>query len=109
MSLGLIIKGVGLGFDTDYVELNKLWKILKEMRIPDHLTCLLRNLHVAQEVRRYMEQLTDSKLGQEYDKAEYCHPAYLTFIQSTSYEILGWTNHKLASSLPGEISTTLDI
>ena len=109
MPLGLIIKRVGLGFDTDYGEPNKLWKILKEMRIPDHLTCLLRNLYVTQEVRRDMEQLTDSKLGQEYDKAVYSHPAYLTFIQSTSYEILGWTNHKLGSSFPGEISTTLDI
>ena len=49
MSLGLIIKHVGLGFDTDSIDLNKLCKILKEMRIPDHLTCLLRNLYVDQE------------------------------------------------------------
>ena len=60
---------------------NKLWKIFKEMGIPDHLTCLLRNLYVDQELD--MEQLTISKLGKEYDKAVSCHPAYLTYIQST--------------------------
>ena len=43
----------------------------------------------------YMEQLTASKSGKEYDKAVYCHPAYLTSIQSTSCKILGWVNHKL--------------
>jgi len=42
-----------------------------------------------------MEQLTGSKLGKKYDKAVYSHPVYLTFIQSTSYEIPGWMNHKL--------------
>ena len=64
----------------------KLWKILKEMRIPDHLTCLLRNLYAGQEatVRTYMKQQTGSKLGKEYEKAVYCHPAYLTYMQSTS-------------------------
>ena len=63
-----------------------LWKILKEMGIPDHLTCLLRNLYVGQEaiVKPDMEQQTGSKLGKEYIKAVYCHPAYLTSMQSTS-------------------------
>ena len=56
-----------------------------------------------------MEQQTGSKLGKGYIKAEYCHPAYLPFMQSTSSEILGWMNHKLESRLPGEISTTLDM
>ena len=56
-----------------------------------------------------MEQLTSSKLGKEYDKAVYSNPAYLTSIQSTSCEMLGWMNHKLDSSLPREISTTLDM
>ena len=65
----------------DCVDHNKLWKILKEVGIPDHLTCLLRNLYASQEatVRLDME-LTGSKLGKEYFKAVYCHPAYLTYI-----------------------------
>ena len=56
------------------------------MGIPDHLTCLLRKLYAAQEaaVRTNMEQQTGSKLGREYLKAIYCHPAYLTYMQSTS-------------------------
>ena len=53
-----------------------------------------------------IEQQTDSKLGKEYVKAVYCHHAYLTYIQSTSRETLGWMKHKLASRLPGEISIT---
>ena len=57
----------------------------------------------------HMEQMTGSKLGKEYDKAEYCHPAYLTYMQSTSYEMPSWVNHKLESRFPGEISTTLDM
>ena len=55
-----------------------------------------------------MEQLTVSKLGKEYDKAVYCHPAYLTSVQSTC-EMPGWMNDKLKSRLPGEISTTSDM
>ena len=53
-----------------------------------------------------MEQQTVSKLGKEYDKAVYCHPAYLTYIQSTSCEMSGWMKHKLESSFPEEISVT---
>ena len=53
-----------------------------------------------------MEQQTGSESGKEYVKDVYCHPAYLTCIQSTSYNILGWKNHKLESRLPGEISPT---
>ena len=70
----------------DCVDHNKLWRILKEMAIPDHLTCLLRNLYAGQEatVRTGHGQQTDSKLGKEYVKAVYCHPAYLTYAQSTS-------------------------
>ena len=60
-------------------------KILKEMGIPDHLTCLLRNLYAGQEVKELdMEQQTGSKLGKGYIKAVYCHPAYLTYMQSIS-------------------------
>ena len=51
-----------------------------------------------------MEQRTGSKLGKEYIKAVYCHPAYLTYIQSTSCEMPGWMNPKLELRLPGEIS-----
>ena len=55
-----------------------------------------------------MEQWTDSKLGKEYIKAVYCHPAYLTCMQSTSREMLGWMKHKLESRFLGEISITSD-
>ena len=70
----------------DFMDHNKLWKILQEVGIPDHLTCLLRNLYVGQEatLELDMEQQTGSKLGKEYIKAVYCHPAYLTYMQSTS-------------------------
>ena len=70
----------------DFMDHNKLWKILQEVGIPDHLTCLLRNLYVGQEatLELDMEQQTGSKLGKEYIKAVYCHPAYLSHMQSTS-------------------------
>ena len=65
---------------------NKLWKILEEMGIPDHLTCLLRNCMQVrkQQLELDMEQQTDSKEEKEYIKAVYCHPAYLTSMQNTS-------------------------
>ena len=59
-----------------------------------------------QQLEPYMDQQTDSKLGKEYIKAIYCHPAYLIYMQSTSYKMLGWMKHKLESRLPGEISIT---
>ena len=95
----------------DCVDHKKLWKILREMGIPDHLTCLLRNLYAGQEatVRLDMEQQTGSKSGKEYIKAVYCHPVYLNYMQSTSWETLGWKKHKLESRLPGEISITSDM
>ena len=70
---------------------NKLWKNLQEMQIPDLLTFLLRNLYVDQkeQLELNMEQQTGSKLGKEYIKAVYCHPAYLTYMQSTSCEMPG--------------------
>ena len=49
------------------------------------------------------------KIGKEYIKAVYCHPAYLTYMQSTSCKLLGWMNHKLESRLMGEISATSDM
>ena len=94
----------------DSVDHNKLWNILKEMEIPDHLTCLLRNLYTDQEATEPdMKQQTGSKLGKEYIKAVYCHPGYLTYMQSTSYEMPGWMKHKLESRLWGEISITSDM
>ena len=62
------------------------WKVLKEMGVLDHLTCLLRNLYagVKAQLESDMGQWTGSKLGKDYDKAVYCHPAYLTHMQSKS-------------------------
>ena len=68
----------------DCVDHNKLWKLLKEMGIPDHLTCLLRNLYAGQEATALDIEQTGSKSGKEYVKAVYCYPAYLTSMQSTS-------------------------
>ena len=70
----------------DCVDHNKLWKIFKEMGIPVYLICLLRNCMRVKEkqLEPDMEQWTGSKLGKEYAKAVYCHPAYLTSMQSTS-------------------------
>ena len=62
-----------------------------------------------QQLEPDMEQQTGSKLGKEYVKVVYCHPAYLTSMQSTSCEMPGWMNHKLESRLPGEISITSDM
>ena len=62
-----------------------------------------------QQLEPDMEQQTGSKLGKEYVKAVYCHLAYLTYMQSTSCEILGWMNHKLESRLQGEIAITSDM
>ena len=61
-----------------------------------------------QQLELDVEQQTVSKLGKEYFKAIYCHPAYLTYTQSTSYKMLGWMTHKLESRLLREISTTSD-
>ena len=62
-----------------------------------------------QQLELDMEQQTGSKWGKEYIKAIYCHPAYLTYMQSTSIEMVGWMKHKLESRLPGEISITSDM
>ena len=76
------------------------------MGISDHLTCLLRNLYVGHEatVKTDMEQWTGSKLGKEYIKAIYYHPAYLTYMQSTSCEMPGWVKHKLESKFGRNIN-----
>ena len=86
------------------------WKILKEMGIPDHLTCLFRNLYAGQEatVRIGHGTTDDPKEEKEYVKAVYCHSAYLTYMQSTLREMQGWKKHKRESRLPGDISITSD-
>ena len=70
----------------DCVDHNKLWKTLKEVGITGHLACLLRNLYAGQEatVRSGYGTKNVSKSGKDYVKAVYCHPAYLTYMQSTS-------------------------
>ena len=62
-----------------------------------------------QQLELDMEQQTGFKEGKEYVKAVYCHPAYLTYMQCTSWEMLDWKKHKLESRLPGEISITSDM
>ena len=62
-----------------------------------------------QQLELDLEQQTGSKLGKEYIKAVYCHPAYLTYMQSTSHKMPGWMKHKLESRFPGEISITSDM
>ena len=81
---------------------NKL-EVLKEMGIPDHLTCLLRSLYTGQEAT---VRIGYGTMGKEYVKAIYFHPAYLTYMKSASYKMLGWMTHKLEPRLIEEISTT---
>ena len=71
------------------------------MGIQGHRTSLLRNLYVVKKQRLEpdMKQWTGSKLGKEYIKGVYCHPAYLTYMQHTSCEMLGWMKHKMESRL----------
>jgi len=81
------------------------------MGIPDHHTCLLRNLYAGQEATVRTGHGTKDwfQIGKEYIKAVCCHPAYLTSMQSTSCEMPGWMKPKLESRLPGEISITSDM
>ena len=82
------------------------------MGIPDHVTCLLRGKCMPvkrQQLELDMEQQTGSKSRKEYVKAVYCHPAYLTYMQSTSCKMLGWMKPELESRLPGEISITSEM
>ena len=90
----------------DCVDHNKLQKILKLMGIPNHLTCLMRNLYTGQEatVRIRHGTMTWFQTGKEYVKAVYYHFAYLTYMQSTSCEMPGWMKHKLESRLLEEAS-----
>ena len=94
----------------DCMHHNKLWKILKEMGIPYHLTCPA-SWEICMQIKKQqleleVEKHTGSKLWKEYIKAVYCHPVYLTYMQSASWEMLDWMKHKLKSRLRGEMSTT---
>ena len=89
---------------------NKLWKILKEMVIQEHVTCLLRHLYAGQESTvKTGHGKTGSKLGKEYVQTVYHHPAYLTYMQNTKCKMPGWITHKLESRLPREISKMSDM
>ena len=95
----------------DYVDNNKLWKILQESGI---LITLPVSCETCMQVKKQqfepnMEQHTGSNLGKEYVKAVYCYLAYLTYIQNASWEMLGWMKLKLESRLLGEISVTSDM
>ena len=99
-------------FFTDYakgldcVDHNKLWNSLKEMGIPNYLTCLPKTCMQVkkQQIEPDMELRTGLKLGKEYNKAVHCHPAYLTYMLNTSGKMPGWMNCNLESRLPGEIN-----
>ena len=82
-----------------------------EMGILDHLTCLLRNVYAGQEATVRIGHGTTNlfQIRKENIKAVYCHPAYLTYMQSTSCRMPGWMKHKLESKLPGETSITSDM
>ena len=90
---------------------NKLWKLLKDMGIPDHLTCLLRNLYAGQEATvRTGHGTTDwFQIGKGVGQGYILSPCLFSYMQSTSWETLGWRKHKLESRLPGEISITSDM
>ena len=85
----------------DCVDHNKLWKFFKRW---EYQTALLASWEICMQVKEQqleldMEQQTGYKSGKEYVKAVYCHPAYLTYMQSTSWETLDWKKHKLESRL----------
>ena len=95
---------------TVWVDHNELWKILQEMGIPDHLNCLLRNLCANQEatVRMLHGTMNWFKIGKGVQSC-ILSSCLLTYMQSTSCEMLGWMHHKLESRLLGEISISLDM
>ena len=93
------------------VDHNKLWRLLQEMGIPDHLTCLLKNLYADQEATvRFRHGTTDwFKIGKGEWEGYTLSPRYLTSMQSIVCEMPSWMTHKLESRLPGEIATTSDM
>ena len=77
----------------DCVYHDKVWRALRKMGIPDHLPCLLRNLYAGQKVTvrtLYKQKLIGSRLRKEYKRVVSCHPVYLTYMLSTSWEMPGW-------------------
>ena len=93
---------------TVWITIN--WKILKEMGIADHLTCLLRNLYADQEATvRPGHGTTDRfQIGKEYVKAVYCHPVYLTFYAEYIMKNAGLEEAQAGIKIAGEISITSD-
>ena len=99
---------IGYAKAFDFVDHNKLWTILKEMGIPDHLICLLRNLYARQEATVRHPSTGHGtadwfQISKGVCQSVYFHPAYLIYMQSISWEMLGWMKHKLESRLLGEI------
>ena len=94
----------------DCVAHNKLWKILKEMGIPDHLTCLLRNLYAGQEstIRTGHETTDWFEIGKGVRQGCILSPCLFNFYAEYIMRTLDWKKHKLESSLLGEISITSD-
>ena len=95
----------------DCVDHNKLWEILQELGIQDHLTCLLRNLYAGQEAIARTRHVTMDwfKIGEEVRQGCILSPAYLTYMQITSYKMPDWMKINLESRLPGEISIISDM
>ena len=94
----------------DCADHNKMWTILKEMGIPDHLTCLLRSLYAGQVATvRTGHRTTDwFQIREGVRQGCTLSSCYLAYMQSTSWEMMGWRKYKLESRLPGEISITSD-
>ena len=92
----------------DCVDHKKVWKILKEMWIPDHLTCHLRNLYAGHKATARIGHGTTDwfQIGKGVCQPSMCHPAYLTYIQHTSCKMMVWLTHKLVSILLGGIPIT---
>ena len=95
----------------DCVDHNQLWKILREMGIPDHLTCLLRNLYAGQGATVRIGHGTTGwfQIGKGVHQGCILSPCFSTYTQCTSYKMPSWMKHKLESRLPGEISITSDM
>ena len=101
---------IGYNKAFNFVDHKKLWKILKEMGVPDHLICLLRNLYAGQEVTELdMEQQTGSKSGKEFSQGYILSPCLFNFNAEYIMRNAGLMKHTLESRLPGEISITSDM
>ena len=94
------------------VRWEKMWIPREVDRLPsknNSIKSAKKKMSKKQQIDLDMEQWTGSKLGKEFIKVPYCHPTYLTYMQSTSCAMLDWMKHKLESRLSGEISTTSDM